>query len=206
MPRPSQSLNPNRPRRRPRRRRKSAAASSRAGSATAPVVVEADTSAPRALDAPREVDAATGPSVADIGELERVAAEVRAFGESPAPVTATEEAADLAEDALMERAERVMDGDGQALVDFDAADYADMYQLAFGLRADVAGKHWELNDRQARRLGSWTKKVIDRHGLAAAMKYAPEVFTVLLLGYEIGKRWRVDRVTAAEKAAAAKAQ
>lgn len=135
----------------------------------------------------------------DAGELTRIADEIRKSGTGPVASAASDAQADDAEDALIGKVERVIDGDGKVLADFDAEDFADMYQLAFGMRADVAGKHWELNEKQARRLGTWTKKVIDKHGLQWAMMYAPEVFTVLLLGYEIGKRVRIDRITAAEK-------
>jgi hypothetical protein len=135
--------------------------------------------------------------------LSRLAAEIRKSGAGPAQITATDADADAAEDALVDRAERIIAGDGSELADFDAADFADFYQMAFGMRADVAGKHWELSDKQARRLGAWTKRVIDKHGVQWVMKFAPELCALLLLGWEIGKRVRIDRVNAAEKKAEA---
>lgn len=196
-------LSPPSPRRKRHRRKSptnpSAKASSAAGSSPgqSPDILSG---APEAAPAPV---ATPGTSPVDRGELARIADEIRATGAGPVVAAVTDAEADDAEDALIDRAEKVVQGDGQQLADFDAQDFADMYQLGFGLRADVAGKHWELNDKQALRLGGWTKKVIDKHGLTAAMKYAPEVFAVLLLGYEIGKRMRIDRILAAEKKKAA---
>jgi hypothetical protein len=137
----------------------------------------------------------------DATELARVAAEARATGERiEAPSAA---ATDAQEEALISKAEAIASGDLktiQELEDMTADELADFFELGFGLTADFRGKHWEMERKAALRLGRWFKRVLDRHkgDWEAILRWAPEIFTSLLLSYEVIKRYRVDRELKAE--------
>lgn len=79
--------------------------------------------------------------------------------------------------------------------DLSAEEIADFFQLVFALVADKRGKHWELPDRSAARIGRWGHKVLERHPelLAWLSKNLPELVFGILLAVEIGQRYAEDR-------------
>lgn len=133
---------------------------------------------------------------------------MRETGERTAPASPAEgdraaaAATDGVEGELLDRAERIADGDPaalQALQDLSEEDIADIAQLVFGLVADRRGKHWELPDRSARRIGRTWKRMIDRHNWEWIAKWLPDTVAVGLLVFEAWKRWKIDRELVAAK-------
>jgi hypothetical protein len=107
------------------------------------------------------------------------------------------------EHEVLDRLERLAEGDPAelaALESLTADDIADLCELSFGLVADIRGKHWELNPRSAQRLAKWFKRSLDRHGWQWAAKWLPDVVALLLLGFEVWKRWEQDKEIAAAAA------
>lgn len=133
----------------------------------------------------------------DAGELARVAAEIRAEGERVALPNADPNAdAEDVQHAALDHMERIAEGDKDALKaldDLTEDDLADLFDLGFGLVADMRGKHWELSPRSAKRLGRCFKRTLDRHGWEWAAKWMPDVMSALFLGFEVWKRVARDR-------------
>ena len=140
-----------------------------------------------------------GPSAPEAAELARVVAEIHAGGERVVAHAAA--AGDDAEGPLLDQAERIAMGDPEALKaleDLTEADLADLFELGFGLVADLRQrKHWELSAKSAQRLGRCFKRSLDRHGWQWAAKWMPDVLSALFLGFEIAKRVQRDREIAA---------
>jgi hypothetical protein len=79
--------------------------------------------------------------------------------------------------------------------DLSEEEIAEFFELVFALIAEKRGKHWELPDRSAARLGRWGHRVLERHPelLAWLAKNLPELVFGVLLAVEIGQRYAEDR-------------
>lgn len=185
-----------------RRKRKSRRTPTRRPSAPPSAPSAPSAPAPTISSPGGDLDAPVGaPSPVDARELAQLAAAVRAEGDRVAVAAGdTERVAADAEQDVVDAVERFASGDGAAIAALTEDEIADLFQLGFGFVADARGKHWELHDRSARRLGKWFKRVLDRHGWEWVAKWLPDVMAVGVLGYEIGKRWRADKALAAERA------
>lgn len=86
-------------------------------------------------------------------------------------------------------------GELDVAADLSEEEIADFFQLVFALVADKRGKHWELPDRSAQRIGRWGHRVLERHPelLAWLAKNLPELVFGILLAVEIGQRYAEDR-------------
>lgn len=147
-----------------------------------------------------ETIAPRGTSPVDGSELARIAASIRSTGDRvAADAGAADRAAGEVEQDVLDGVERLVTGDGAQLENLTEDEIADLFALGFGMMADYRGKHWELHDKSARRLGKWFKRVLDRHGWAFVAKWLPDVMAVLILGYEVTKRWKVDKEIAETK-------
>jgi len=79
--------------------------------------------------------------------------------------------------------------------DLSEEEIADFFQLLFALIADKRGRHWELPDRSAARIGRWGHRVLERHPelLQWLAKNLPELVFGILLAVEVGQRYAEDR-------------
>ena len=87
-------------------------------------------------------------------------------------------------------------GEHPELLDgFGEEDFADVWELAFGLVADWRGPYWELQTHSKLRLGKWSYRVMRRHPelLAWLAKNAPDLVLGFILVIEIGRRVDLDR-------------
>lgn len=80
-------------------------------------------------------------------------------------------------------------------------DLGDVIELGFGWVADTRGPHWEIGEKQSRRLAHWLKKSLQRHPqlLTWLGEWLPDVVCGLLLSYEIWARVRIDQQLAEKK-------
>lgn len=143
-------------------------------------------------------------SAPDPAELARIASEIRATGDRAVASSSGDGAAAAAEaeHEVLDRLDKLADGDPATLAALEALsadDIADLCELAFGLVADIRGKHWELSPRSAQRLAKWFKRSLDRHGWQWMAKWLPDVVALLLLAFEIWKRWEQDKKLKGEK-------
>lgn len=139
----------------------------------------------------------------DAAELDRLDAQIVADTppepETPPPADAPPQPAPDPADT----AAAVLDHIGEhpeALEKMTEADVRDLLELVFGFVATSRGKHWEMPDDgdEARRIGKYIMRSLDRHGWATAGKWLPDLLAVALLVNAIAKRARQDKATRAE--------
>jgi hypothetical protein len=131
-------------------------------------------------------------------ELARLEADVATrFPEPPPPPPPPGASAGAGADPADEVAEGLeLVGEHPELLDeFSDQDFAEIWELAFGLVADWRGPHWELPARSSLRLGKWSSRVVRRHPelLQWLAKNAPDLILGLLLVIEVGRRIGRDR-------------
>lgn len=163
----------------------------------------------RRSDPPPAVPSTSEPVVpGQATELEAAAREVAGQHSVPAPEAPTSPPPELPAteggglvDVVEELAEQPAGALSQRLAAMTEEDIAAVVELGFGLVSEIRGPHWEIEERQSRRIAKWIRRSIERHGGVPAWleQWLPDVMVAALLGQAIWVRVAKDRQLAGAK-------
>jgi len=137
----------------------------------------------------------TSPS-SDAGELDRLEEEIKLDQPEPTPAPGPEQSAPGPSDD--DRAGALIDHIGEhpeLLQDLTDEDVAEFCEMVFGIVAEGRGKHWEMpaTSPEAKRIGKWMSKAVQRHGWAWIGKWLPDILSLALLLNAVTRRAKLDK-------------